>query len=453
MTDITDLYYAVTASDVPAVATLLAQGADPNEADEDEEETALHKAVRIIPDPDSDDATLVLSQILSLLLLHGADIHRRNAFGRTPLDIAYQVANGVAVRALHEAGASLVDLTQGVTAEEAAAAHLSLEVLLGNATSVEALLRNGLDVNSRDRYGRTALHAAAESGETALADTLLRCGADLMAREDAYGDNGVVYPRQGMTPLHLAAHRGNEAIVHLLLAQGADIEADSGREDNVSPLQCAVFMQGGKQSHRTIQALLDHGADPLERPSDRNEKYKECALCIAAWIGTPETVALLLAHCGDRLNKEDLQKAMRAAIEDNGHQNLPLLWEAGQHLSPPLTLLDVLPHIDSAGLRILLEDVPDLNVQETSPETGETPLLWIARHVEETTDPDRWWDVPYHEESITLLLQHGADTTATDHQGESPLSVARQRGIQRSVESMEWFLAQGQNAPFIRRPR
>lgn len=77
--------------------------------------------------------------------------------------------------------------------------HFTTRVL-GDADvtdSMKALLASGLDANTRDRYGRTALHAAVLLGQMDLARFLLSKGAEVNARD---GD--------GRTPLMVSASAG-----------------------------------------------------------------------------------------------------------------------------------------------------------------------------------------------------------------------------------------------------
>lgn len=86
---------------------------------------------------------------------------------------------------------------------------------------VSELLRNNVDVNSRDysgdyvsHYGRTPLHVAAKEGYKDLVVILLNKEADVMSRDVTES-----------TPLHEAAKGGHKNVADLLLDNGAEVNA------------------------------------------------------------------------------------------------------------------------------------------------------------------------------------------------------------------------------------
>jgi hypothetical protein len=113
------------------------------------------------------------SDILSLLIEHGADMNGRGMFGGTPLHRA-------TINARPEAG--------------------------------QVLLNHGAEIDVRDVANNTALTYAAEGGHVEFARKLLERGAMI----DAQG-------RLDRTPLHWAADKGRVEFVRLLLEHGADV--------------------------------------------------------------------------------------------------------------------------------------------------------------------------------------------------------------------------------------
>jgi uncharacterized protein len=81
----------------------------------------------------------------------------------------------------------------------------------GDGAAIRDLIAKGVDVNTKFRYGATALLYAAQKGHEDVVRILLDHGADVNARETM----------AGMTPLMFAAFKGHAGIVRILLARGA----------------------------------------------------------------------------------------------------------------------------------------------------------------------------------------------------------------------------------------
>ena len=109
-------------------------------------------------------------------------------------------------------------------------------------------IKRGIDVNSRNPSGGTALMIAAKRGHLRVIQSLLQSGAD-----PNIALNG---PDQTYRALHSAAQEGYDQIVGALLDQGAAINAATGHGETA--LISAAFY--GRTS--TVQLLLSRGADP-----------------------------------------------------------------------------------------------------------------------------------------------------------------------------------------------
>ncbi|HKG23614.1 MAG TPA: ankyrin repeat domain-containing protein [Blastocatellia bacterium] len=81
----------------------------------------------------------------------------------------------------------------------------------GDVETIKALLDAGTDVNSKTRYGATALSFAADKGNIEVVRLLLDRGADVNVKDSFYG----------ATPMGWAIGKGDAAIVKALIEKGA----------------------------------------------------------------------------------------------------------------------------------------------------------------------------------------------------------------------------------------
>ena len=113
--------------------------------------------------------------------------------------------------------------------------------------TVDLLLRAGADVNASDDHGVTPLARAAENAGFPLVDQLLTAGADANAAQTS-----------GLTPLMTAAYTGNLLIVRAILDHGADVNAAT-----VETGTTALMWAMAEPHHDIVRLLLARGADPM----------------------------------------------------------------------------------------------------------------------------------------------------------------------------------------------
>ena len=82
----------------------------------------------------------------------------------------------------------------------------------GDAATVKALLDKGVDVNTKFRYGATAISYASDKGHLEVVKLLIERKADVNVKDTFYG----------ATPIIWAAEKGHAKIVEALLAAGAE---------------------------------------------------------------------------------------------------------------------------------------------------------------------------------------------------------------------------------------
>lgn len=178
--------------------------------------------------------------VASFLMEHGADARVRRNDGVTALHAAAWNGSDPLVRLLVEAGAD-------VNVRTAAGKTPLLSGVSGRAglESVRFLVENGADVHDRDRDGLTPMMYAAWNGLTDVVDYLMAEGVSPRARSN--GD--------GQTALHLAANRGQTEAMGLLLESGVPVDAKT--DFGWTPLYM-TSLQGHVEAARL---LLDSGAD------------------------------------------------------------------------------------------------------------------------------------------------------------------------------------------------
>ena len=149
----------------------------------------------------------------------------------------------------------------------------------GDLARVRTLISQGASVNAPQGDGMTALHWAAERGDSAMAELLIRSHADLRA----------VTRIGGYTPLHIASKSGGAGVVKALLRAGSDVNAltTSGAT--------ALHFAAGAGNDATVSALLDRGADA----NAREPEWGQTPLIFAAEYDRAAAIRVLLKRGAD----------------------------------------------------------------------------------------------------------------------------------------------------------
>src|SRR6266513_1903830 len=320
----TPLFWAAFSGRTDIVRALLEKGANVNATDDSGKTPLMSAAVRGHTDT------------VRTLLEKGADVNAKSKVGRTALMSASDLGQLDSVRVLLEQGAD-VDAKdrKGVTALRLAEKY--------KYSSIVALLRRAPRVPPRKNAGTTTaivpttspavagptstpkpqpassastasqnssrkLLDAAEAGDTAEVQSLLREGANANAKGD-YGN----------TALMGAAVRGHTESVRALLEKGADVNAkgNTGR---------TALMEAALEGYTdTVRTLLEKGAEV-----NAKNKYDDTPLIHAAYAGDTDTVAVLLEKGADVNAKDDMGRtALIEAARQGRTETVRALLEVG----------------------------------------------------------------------------------------------------------------------------
>ena len=255
-----------------------------------------------------------------------------------------------------------------------------------------ALLKKpDLDVNERDRQGRTALFYACAQAQRDVVIALLKRGADT-----TLADN------HSVTPLHQAAAVGNREIMGLLLEScPAEVSDDQG----VTPLMSAI-------SYKKVEAakfLISQGANPETKDNAGHSAADYAAAnglkASELWEAsdsqkdgegnTPLHIACISGQ-GD-LVRTLIQKHPQWLNEINDRHETPLLLAAGTN--------------NFMIAQLLIQAQADVNLRSNR---GSTPLHLAAYRN----------NAPL----TTLLIEAGAELDSVDQAGQSPLILAAKNG-------------------------
>jgi ankyrin repeat protein len=154
----------------------------------------------------------------------------------------------------------------------------------GDVAELERLAKQSPgSINARDRYGRTPLHVATFARKTDAIKALIKLGADHAALErDRYdavtiasvaddeenlrvllaagASAKLVTSRYDGTALIAAAHLGHDGVVRQLIAAGAPLDLVNNLHWTAL-IESIVLGDGGPRHQRSLQALLDAGAN------------------------------------------------------------------------------------------------------------------------------------------------------------------------------------------------
>lgn len=263
-------------------------------------------------------------------------------FPYTPLQL--QFASAGDIKTMGSAGARLI----GAASD-------------GDKKAVQALLKEGIDVNVRDWDELTALIPAASAGHLDLCKFLVKEGIDVNAKD-----------KDGITALMEASIMGHGKVVSFLLDNGAEVDASASSEVT------ALWLAASEGKTDIMTTLLKKGADATNARVDGIT-----ALMTASVGGHMEAVKQLLDNGADAkaMDGDGLTPAMNAA--ENGNVEV---------------------------LKLLAKNVDDSTYLDIMSVTGFNALIIASAHG--------------HTDAVEYLLQAGADASAVHENGVSALMYA-----------------------------
>ncbi|UMM30233.1 hypothetical protein L5515_012202 [Caenorhabditis briggsae] len=327
---------------------------------------------------------------------------------------------------------------------------LSIACSNGHREVVELLLKEGANIEHRDKKGFTPLIIAATYGHAPIVEVLLKNHAAIEAQSDrtkdtalslactagrkdvvemllAHGANKEHRNVSDYTPLSLASSSGFLDIVNLLLTAGSEINSRTGSKLGISPLMLAA-MNGHKE---TTKVLLEKGSDI----NAQIETNRNTALTLASFQGRFEVVKLLLCY--------------NANVEHRAKTGLTPLMECASG-----------GYVDVGNL--LIENGADPNASPVQ-STKDTALTIAAekgheKFVQMLLDNDVIYDIRNkkgcsalwlacnggHLGTAQALVFKGADTDMFDNRKMSPMVAAFRKG---HIEIIKFLVGHAKQFP------
>ncbi|MCE2541487.1 MAG: ankyrin repeat domain-containing protein [Acidobacteria bacterium] len=285
----------------------------------------------------------------------------------------------------------------------------------GDVEAVRSLLQRGVDVQTAQADGMTAMHWAAMRSDVELAETLIYAGANLEAAT-----------RIGQhTPLHVASRSGQPGVVRALLGAGADPHGTT--TSGATALHLAA--QAG--SAEAVAALIDHGAEIDAREST----WGQTPLMFAAAANRVGPVNVLMERGADleiatrvvdlpaldsvdraaAYRRQEVLDGFRAAApphEQTGWQPTAAQVQAAIRAARQVQVFPETAREDSDGRR-LSRGTPRDYTERVGKQGGLTALLHAARQG--------------HIDVALALIYAGADIDRVSGDHTSPLQISTSR--------------------------
>ncbi|KAI1714436.1 ankyrin repeats (3 copies) domain-containing protein [Ditylenchus destructor] len=333
-------------------------------------------------------------------------LDQRDVFGQTPLMYAVgnKKADAETIRLLGGKKSITVAMRnkRGMTA-------LHIAVLANNATALDVLL-NQLKFNATvfDNENRTPLHYAALYGRMEMAQLLIHVGASNDTRDC-----------HNVTAAHYAAQAGHfETLSCILQASGGKDLLDS---DNRSCLMWAVI---AGRAEVVKKMLTDKNVELFSKSHKDNNQHT--ALHLAALNGNKEICKILVEDGYNTLERDIYDATPDHLAAGQGHIDAVTYFTFNKGGSGP-ALLDTLGRTpffyaclggQAHVVDVMARGQPGLDANHED-SLGQTAMhcAVIAGSVA----------------CVDVLLKHGYEPNAADHNGTTPLELAKEKDMNEIV--------------------
>jgi ankyrin repeat protein len=421
--ELPELIAAARSGDRVRALDALTAGADVAAAEADGT-TALHWAARF------NDLELA-----DRLLAAGADVTATNRYGVTPLYLAALNGSAGMIERFLEAGADASEAgNEGETV-------LMTVAQTGVVEAADVLLANGADVDARENWhGQTALMWAAAEGHPEMIRRLIEAGADVNAlsnvrewerqRSDEPRDKWL--PPGGFSALLYAAREGCTDCVPVLAEAGANL--DQTTAENISGVVLALI----NGHYDTAMALLEAGTDPeIYDYTGRGTLYAAADFNTMPMSNRPSPDVLQ--------NEHSALDVMRLALEKGADPNAQLTRQAPYRAkldrgndtvltSGTTALVRAAKSADLPAVRLLLEHGADPSLTTRNNVNALMIAAGVGNAEQDTTG--RFKNEADIIETIDIMLAAGLDINAVDNRGRTALHGAALQGFDDVVAAL-----------------
>ncbi|XP_068082539.1 ankyrin repeat and death domain-containing protein 1A-like [Anabrus simplex] len=303
-------------------------------------------------------------------------------------------------------------------------------VIKNDAEAVRRALKDPLNIDSRNNYGRAPIHWAASRGNIEIMEMLIAAKCDIEAKD-----------KYGMRPIMMAAWHGRKGAVEMLINCGASVVAVNRKQYTL--LMCAarnnqlevlnflldtledINLDATDADHQTALFHAAHAGhtDVVKRliqaraKIDVRNKQGWTPLHAAAEKGHVDMLDLLLRHNVDMSARdEDGNSALHTATENQQTTIVQLLLQRGHSTDPAnkkgFTPLHIACSLGSRGIiDLLIQHNSTINCQS---ENGNTPLHVACQR--------------NNKDIAELLIGRGADVNLLNARLQSPMHIAAEQG-------------------------